>query len=119
MSGARGEARLQSGEQEITILFTNRALAEVEQQTGKSVLQLAQAASGDALGMGTVAQLLAAGMEYARRDARTPGPRVTLKDAYEVLDQLGFVRATVAVCEALGAVLSYGADEAIAQPDPS
>jgi hypothetical protein len=114
MSGARGEGRLATAQGEVVVLFTNRALAEAENLTGKSILQLAAAARSDALGMGTLVQLLAVGMEFARREAGTGGARITTKDAYAVLDEVGFIRVVTVVLEALATVLAFGADEAVA-----
>lgn len=111
MAGPRGESRILLPDGgEITVLFTNRALAEAETALNKSVLQLARQAADGGIGIGDIAQLLAVGMEYARRDAGIPGPRLNLSDAYRVLDAVGFVAAAQAVLESLAAVLSYQAD---------
>lgn len=111
MAGPRGESRIQLPDgSEVVVLFTNRALAEAETALNKSVLQLARQAAEGGIGIGDVAQLLVVGIEYARRDAGTPGPRLNLSDAYRVLDAIGFVAAAQAVLESLAAVLSYQAD---------
>jgi hypothetical protein len=112
MSGARGDAIIKAGEREVRILFTNRALANAERQIGKSVIAVAQGFARGDTGIGDVAQLLAAGIEAARQEARTGGRATTLNDAYGVMDQVGFERATQAVMEAISAVLSYKGDEA-------
>jgi hypothetical protein len=112
MPGARGEATIQAGEREVTILFTNRALAEAEGQIGKSIIGVAQGFAEGTTGIRDIAYLLQAGMEAARRDARAGGKVVTLNDAYQVLDAVGFTAVSVAVMEAVSAVLSFtGGDE--------
>ena len=109
--GARGEALLTVGEQEYPILFTNRALAEAEQRTGKSILLLAREAGNGILGVGETAMLLLTGMETGRKDAKLPGKRYEAKDAYDLLDQAGFAAVAAAVYEAIAAVLAYDPEE--------
>jgi hypothetical protein len=119
VSGARGTGRLALATGEVEILFTNLALAEAETLTGKSVLQLADTGRTNALGMRDVAQLLLVGMEHARRAAHAGGPRVTLKEAFAIMDEVGFIKVAEVVLLALAAVLSYGAgagEEAAADP---
>lgn len=108
MAGARGEATIQLADREVTVLFTNRALAEVEQKLGRSILATAQGLADGTTGIGEVVILLRAGMEAARRDAREPGPAVALNTAYDVMDEAGFGPVAEAVMEAVGAVLSWG-----------
>lgn len=117
MSGARGVGRLVTAQGEVNVLFTNRALAEAEQITGKSVMQLAATAHGSAVGVGITAQLLAVGMEFARREAGVGGARVTIADAYRVMDELGFSTVATVVLQALADVVSYGVE--VAEPDPT
>lgn len=105
--GARGEGRLQSGDKTIRILFTNRAIAEAEVATGKTVLQMAQGLRDGNLGMNDVAHLLAAGMEQERRDQNGPGPRITAREAFKIIDEVGFVAALEVVMQCLTDVLSY------------
>jgi len=104
--GARGETTLQAGDTEYRILFTNRAIAEAEAAMGKSVIAAARE-----LGIADVGQLLAAGMEAGRREARTGGRAYTVNDAYRVMDEVGFAAAAKATLEAVAAVLSYGAED--------
>ena len=107
MAGARGEATIQTPDGEARILFTNKALADAERATGKTVLELAGGARDGKLGVGDIAQLLLVGMEAARRDARTGGRSHILNDAWAVLDAVGFGTAAAAVIEAMAAVLNY------------
>jgi len=109
VSGARGEATIIAGEREVRILFTNRALADAEAQIGKSIIAVAQGFADGSSGITETAHLLRAGMEAARRDAGEGGRTVALTDAYVVLDEAGFAAVATAVCEAIAAVLSYGA----------
>ena len=99
------------GEQEYPILFSNRALAEAEQRTGKSILLLARDAGNGILGVGETAMLLLTGMETGRKDAKLPGKRYEAKDAYDLLDQAGFAAVAAAVYEAIAAVLAYDPEE--------
>jgi hypothetical protein len=109
--GARGEALLEVDGESYPILFTNRALAEAEQRTGKTITALARGAAQGALGVGDVAALLLTGMEAGRKDARISRKAYTMVDAYDLLDRLGFGKVAGAVFEAIGAVLAYDPDE--------
>lgn len=104
-TGARGEAYLELDGETYVILFTNRALADAERATGKSVTQLAGQA--EALGIGDVAHLLAVGLEWGRREGRQSNPGYNANDAWRLLDQLGFAVCLEAVLTALAAVLVY------------
>jgi len=107
MPGARGEATIQAGEREVCILFTNRALAEVETRLKQSIIAVAQGFADGTAGVTELVHLLRAGMQAARREAREGGA-VSLNDAFEVLDEAGFTAVTVAVMDAVSAVLSFG-----------
>jgi len=111
MPGARGEGilRLKGGE-ERAVLFTNRALADAERLTGKTVLQMMAETQSMQLGMTDTAILLQVGMEQARREARPGGKAVTIADAYGVMDAVGFASCARVVMEALAAVLSYSSE---------
>lgn len=122
MVGARGEGILQVGDGEVRVLFTNRALAEIEQ---KLQLKLKLLSSGDAisefllgLGVGDMAQVLQVGMEAARHDARAGGRSVTLADAYRVLDEVGIVQVSAVCVEAIAAVLAFGVNSEEANENP-
>jgi len=112
---ARGESTLTVADTEYRILFTNRAIAEAESAMGKSVI----AAVRDP-GVGDVAQMLAAGLEAARRDGATGRRAYTIQDAYRVMDEVGFAGAAKAVLEAVAAVLAYnGGAEADSAESPN
>jgi len=106
-NGARGESLLQVGDQEYHILFTNRALASAEQRTGKSVMQLATQATNNQLSVTDIAALLLVGLEAGRLDARSGGHPWDLSKAYRVMDEVGFMRVSIAVLEGIAAVISY------------
>jgi hypothetical protein len=108
MSGARGEAFLRVGEDEVAVLFTNRALAEVERITGKPVLQLARGV--DSLGIADLAALLCVGMETARVERRTGGKKYTLDDAWRIMDEVGFTVVLPVVIDAVATVISWKKD---------
>jgi hypothetical protein len=107
--GARGERVIQAGEKEITVLFTNRALADAEQAMGKSVFEVARGLTNGQSGIGDIAQLLRAGMQAARRDAGERPIAVSIDRAYAILDEAGVIAVAAILMEALTAVLSYSA----------
>lgn len=105
---ARSEAVLTAGNKEVHLLYTNRALADAETQSGKSIVAITGGLSTGASGISEIAALLRAGMEAARRDAGAGGRAVTINDAYEVLDEVGFELIATTVVTAVADVLSYG-----------
>lgn len=117
MTGARGEGYIEVDGERLPILLTNRALAEVEKNTGKTVLQLAHAVETNDIGINDVAHLLQAGLEYGRRDARAGGKPFQIGDAWRILDAKGFIAVTEVVARAFAEVLVYRAPES-AEPNP-
>jgi len=109
--GARGEATIEADGREVRILFTNRALAEVEAQLGQSIIAVAQGLADGSSGITEAAHLLRAGMEAARRDAGEGGRAIAMTDVYRVLDDVGYTGVVLAVSEAMAAVLSYGTED--------
>ena len=105
---ARSETVLTAGSKEVRLLYTNRALAEAEAQSGKSIVSITQGLSTGASGISEIAALVRAGMEAARRDAGAGGRAVSMNDAYEVMDEVGFELITTTVVTAVAEVLSYG-----------
>ena len=105
--GARGEALLELDGEAYPILYTNRALAQAEKAIGKPMLQLLSRLETSTLSIADTAQLLAIGMEFGRRDAKS-GPRMlTIDDAWRVMDALGFTTVLTAVLGAVADVLSF------------
>lgn len=116
---ARGERTFKAGARDVTVLFTNRALANAEQRLEKGIIGVAQGLISGESGLTEVAVLLQVGMEAARVEARVGGGQVSLNDAYKVLDEAGFAAVTGPVMEAVAAVLSYAPSETDGQePDP-
>ena len=105
--GARGEAVLEANGESYRILFTNRAIAEAEQRTGKAFLHLLRLASIEDLGVNDVANLLVTGLEAARRETGGGRP-YQITQAFDLMDAVGFVQAAQAVVLALTAVLTFG-----------
>jgi hypothetical protein len=104
---ARGEQTiiLPDGE-EVGILFTNRALASVEERLGSSIMVVAGEVATGRASMTMIAHLLRAGMDAGRKeqgDSRRP----TLDDAYRILDALGFSPVMQAVTVSLSECLGY------------
>lgn len=98
---ARGERTFVVDGRDVRILFTNRALARVEADTGKSVTVLLRQMADGNIGIGDVAHLLHRGLEGA-------GHAATLDDAYNLLDKLGFMRVAPLVLEAFADALRAG-----------
>jgi len=98
------------GERTYTLLYTNRALAEAERATSKTITEIARGMSAGSVGVGDVAAMLLVGMEHARRETRAGGRSYTLNDAWAILDQIGFPSVAAAVMEAVAAVLTYSPD---------
>ena len=120
VQGARGEGVIPLPEgDEVTVLYTNRALVEAETALGKPILVAVQAMAEGAIAVGDVVQLLLVGMRAARRDARTSGAVPTVADAYDIMDQVGLTTVTAIVIEAVAAVLSYGQNTDAADQDPN
>ena len=107
--GARGGGIIEIGEREVAVLYTNYALATAERQMGRSVLAVAQGFAEGETSITELAYLLRAGMEAARRDARCGGKSITLPQAFEVLEEAGFVQVAEIVMLALAEVLGYDA----------
>ena len=106
-TGARGEGYLELDGERYAVLFTLRALADAEQFTGKSIMQLMAAAQANAMSVGNLAQMLAVGLEYARRERKGRVRPYDVNDAWRLLDGLGFTIVLVVVLEALAAVMSF------------
>lgn len=106
-TGARGEALLEIGDDSYPILFTNRALAEAEQRTGRSITMLLRDASTGHIGIGEAAALLLTGLEAGRRDAKTGGKAFTMANAYDMMDAVGFGNVAKIVLEGISAVVAF------------
>ena len=103
---ARGERFLETEDGEIRILFTNQALAEAEQRMGKPVLAVARDLVNNQSGVTEVAHLLRAGMQSANNNGRVKSS-VSLHQAYQIMDEVGFTVVMKAVLEAMTDVLMY------------
>ncbi len=108
---ARGEEILVHRGEELPMLLTNRALADIEQATGKTIVQLAQAAKTGDLGVSDVAEMLRAGLEYGRRDAKTRSKAYTMADVWDIMDEQGFVTCLKCAINAVASVLSFRVTE--------
>lgn len=115
----RNDVIIMAGEREVRVLFTNRALAEVEGQLKRSIIAIAHGFADGSSGVTDVAYLLRAGMEAARRDARAGGQPITLNDAYAVLDASGFAKVSADVMMAVAAVLGDNQENENEETDPN
>jgi hypothetical protein len=113
--GARGENIIHVEGREVPILFTNRALMGVEKRLKKSILAIADGFASTDSGMTEVIVLLHVGMEAARVDSRAGGKPVTMDDAYEVIDKVGFAAVAAPVMEAVAVVLGYSPESDIGE----
>lgn len=117
--GARGEVTFKAGDREVTVLFTNRALAGAEKRLGKGIVGVAQGLINGESGMADVAILLQVGMEAHRADAKLGGNQISESQAFAVLDQAGFGEVAKSVMEAVASVLGYQAEgETAEEPAP-
>ena len=110
--GARGEGIVEAEGQTYPVLFTNRALAQAEKALGKPLTGFLAVIMRNELGVGDTAQLLAIGIEFGRRDAKTGGKAYTLDDAYRIMDAVGFTAVAAVIMEAIAAVLVYSQEPA-------
>lgn len=112
---ARGEGIIQTGDREVRLLLTNRALAEVEKRLGKSIQSLF--ANVQAMGINETAVLLHVGLEAARKDTHPGGKPISMNDAWDVMDEVGWVDVLTVISEALSNVISYSPDKNGADPN--
>ena len=106
-TGARGEGYLELDGETYAILLTNRAIAEAEQATGKTILQLLAAGADNSLGMREVAAVMTVGLSWGQREGLGTGRGAVQQNVWRLLDQLGFVACLEVVIEALSAVVDY------------
>jgi hypothetical protein len=104
---ARSEKIIQAGDKEIRLLFTNMALASAEAATGKSILIMARSFSNGEASITDAVSITRSAMEAARRDAKSVGQPVSLVDAYEVMDNFGFIELAKVIIGAMNEVLGY------------
>ncbi len=118
MAGARGESQLEVKGQTHNLLYTNRALIEAEQQTGKSILALFDGVRDNTLRFGELVIMLRVGLEAARRDSKAGGKPVTQEDALNISEEAGFTAVLEAVLTGMGAVLKYSGEEETGESRP-
>lgn len=112
--GARSEAIVTVDDEEIELLFTNRALAEAERAMGKGLWGGLQA---DELRVDDVAHLIRAGLAAARREHGGSGKPVSMDDAWRLMDALGFQKALQIAAEAIAEVLTYEPEDDANPPE--
>lgn len=114
----RGQRTFEAGDREITILLTNRAFADAEERLDKGIVGILQGFEIGESGIRDVAALLWAGMQEARRRGHhiepRSGSRLTINDAYDVMDEIGLPQALIIVAETTADAMSYESD-----PDPN
>lgn len=105
---------IQGAEKEYRVLYTNKALLNIETWTGKSIMEIIAGYVNSKTGVKEIARMLQAGMEAARKDSGGKD-QVTLDDALEALDDIGTVNAATEIAEAVKGVLNRDEGE----PDPN
>ncbi|MBU0777926.1 hypothetical protein KKF82_06690 [Patescibacteria group bacterium] len=115
-TGARGEGYLELDGQRHEILFTNRALADAERLTEKSVMQFLRDAG--MVSISDLVQYVAVGLRYAQRDSG-PSRRggFDIDTAWQLLDGLGMTAVAKVVLDALADVISYQMGDAGSPPE--
>lgn len=113
----RGKRVIQAEDREVEIFYTNYAIAQAEEDMGIPIVKFLQDVETGAFNVGDVGKLLKVGMESARMDARTGGRRVTLRDAFEVMDDVGLGKVLEGVMLAITDVLAKGTPEDDADPN--
>lgn len=120
MASKMGSKTLMVDDQEIgEVLFSNRAIANAERVMEKGIIGVLNGFQSGGSGIFEVAVLLQTGMEAARRYNRAGGRRVTLDDAYEILDEFGFSAIAAPIFEAIGAVLARDGDSPEGEESPN
>ena len=117
--GARGEATFECGGETYTLLYNNRALADAENRTGKGILAVMDEARERKISVRDTADMLVAGLEAARREARAPHKPFTVEHAYAILDAMGFPAVYQLVMEAILQCFQYEPEGSAEEPNPS
>ena len=104
--GARGEGILTVEGVEHRVLFTNRAMAEAERRTGRTISSLARAAAAGELTLNELVNLLVVGLEAARQSDH--GAAVyTLQRAWDLMDSAGYMETMAVVIGAASEALTW------------
>ena len=109
------EVIIQGETQEYRVLYTNRALLNVETWTGKSIMEIVAGYVSGKTGVNDIARMMQAGMDAARKDGGS-GKQVTLDDALAALDDIGTVNAATEIADAVKGVLNRDKSD---NPDPN
>ena len=111
MAGARGEAVIQTEAGEVRILYTARAIVDIEKTIGKAVPQIMQAFEVGEWYTSEIAHMLRAGMENHRRDSGMRGQIVSFNNALDMIDEIGFSSIAVFVFEAIQQFYTFGTED--------
>ena len=106
ITGARGESHIMVGEDEVALLFTNRALADVERILGRSIVRILADSQTKDISISDLARMLQVAVSAARREAGDTRP-FNANDSWEAMDQAGFQNVLVAVFLGITAVLDF------------
>ena len=103
----RGEITISTREgQEYRVLYTNRALAEIEAACGKSIFAIFDSMTKEDLSITETAEMLKAGLNAARIYNREGGKVHSLNQAFDIMDEVGFIRVMQEIAPAIAAVFS-------------
>lgn len=114
--GARGEGYLTVDGEGVAVLYTNRALANLEVQLGRSIVRILTGLQGTDVSIADLAVMLRIGLEAARHDAGAAGKPLTEQQAWDILDAVGFLAALTAVSGAISDVMTYKPEGAVEDP---
>ena len=112
--GARSEVIVTVGDEEVELLFTNRALAEAERAMGKGLWNGLQV---NELRVDDVAYLIRAGLAAAQRERGRTGKPVSMEDVWRLMDAVGFQKALQIAAEAIAEVLTYEPEDDANPPE--
>ena len=116
--GARGEGILIVDGVEHRVLFTNRAMAESERRTGRTISAAARAAAAGELPLNELVMMLVVGLGAARQAGH--GAAVyTPARAWELMDSAGYMEVMRVVISAASDALTWSPDEAEGDDSPN
>lgn len=109
--GARGESHVKDGGEEIPLLFTNRALLEVERMVGKPIITILLDYYEKKISMDSISKILRVGLETARKESMGKQATVSLDEAFDILDRVGFTDCAAAIVSGISEVINYSQSE--------
>ena len=119
VTGARGEGTIEFEGETLPVVFTMATLDRLERAMGQHMMPIAQKTTQGDIGVSDVAQLLVAGLEQGRRESGIQRRAYNLNDAHEIMGKVGFIPVSQVVIRAMGEVLMFGQENAVAAAESS